>query len=149
MRENDVAAELVGVSLPVARVTAFVVAAACAGLGGGLTTMVEATVFGSTFTLALSIQILALLVIGGVGTLSGALIGGMLYAYSITWVASLVSGVGLNSTSNLGSQMNNIIYGALLIICVLVAPLGIAGTIQFVISRRFARRRTENANPAG
>jgi branched-chain amino acid transport system permease protein len=149
MRENEVAAELVGISLPTARVTAFVVAAACAGLGGGLTTLIDTTVYGSTFTLTLSIEILTLLVIGGIGTLSGSLIGGLLYAYSITWIASLVSGVGLNSSSNLGSEMNNIIFGALLIICVLVAPLGIAGTIQFVISRRLARRRTQNRNPAG
>ncbi len=149
MRENEVAAELVGVSLPAARVTAFVVAAACAGLGGGLTTLVSTTVYGSTFSLGLSIEMLTLLVIGGIGTLSGSLIGGLLYAYSITWIASLVSGVGLTSTSHLGSEMNNIIFGALLIICVLVAPLGIAGTIQFVISRRFARWRTENRVDAG
>jgi branched-chain amino acid transport system permease protein len=144
MRENEVAAELVGVSLPVARVTAFVVAAACAALGGGLTTLVDTTVFGSTFSLTLSIQILTLLVIGGIGTLSGSLIGGLLYAYSITWIAELVSGVGLNSTSKLGSEMNNIIFGALLVITVLVAPLGIAGTLRFVISRRLARRRSQN-----
>jgi branched-chain amino acid transport system permease protein len=142
MRENEVAAELVGVSLPAARVTAFVVAAACAGLGGGLTTMVEATVSGQIFTLSLSIQILTLLVIGGIGTLTGSLIGGLLYAYSLTWIAELVSGIGLNSSSNLGSEMNNIIFGALLIITVLVAPLGIAGTTRFVISRRFASRRS-------
>jgi branched-chain amino acid transport system permease protein len=143
MRENEVAAELVGVSLPVARVSAFVVAAACAGLGGGLTTLVDSTVFGSTFSLALSIQILTLLVIGGIGTISGSLIGGLLYAYSITWIASLVSGVGLTPASNLGSEMNNIIFGALLIITVLVAPLGIAGTLRFVISRRTASRRQQ------
>jgi len=141
MRENDVAAELVGVSLPRARVTAFIVAAAWAGLGGGLTTLVYTTVFASTFQLSLSIQILTLLVIGGIGTLSGSLIGGLLYAYSITWIAELVSGLGLTSESNLGSQMNGIIFGALLIICVLVAPLGIAGTVRFAISRRLAARR--------
>ncbi len=144
MRENEVAAELVGVSLPAARVTAFVVAAACAGLGGGLTTLVDTTVFGSLFSLSLSIQILTLLVIGGIGTLSGSLIGGLLYAYSITWIAELVSGIGLNSTSNLSSEMNNIIFGALLVITVLVAPLGIAGTLRFAISRRLAGRRSQN-----
>jgi branched-chain amino acid transport system permease protein len=149
MRENEVAAELVGVSLPVARVSAFVVAAALAGLGGGLTSLITTTVYGSTFSLTLSIEMLTLLVIGGIGTLSGSLIGGLLYAYSITWIASLVSGVGLTSYSNLGSEMNNIIFGALLIITVLVAPLGIAGTTQFVISRRLARRRTKRLEPAG
>ncbi len=106
MRENEVAAELVGISLPTARVTAFVVAAACAGLGGGLTTLIDTTVYGSTFTLTLSIEILTLLVIGGIGTLSGSLIGGLLYAYSITWIASLVSGVGLNASSNLREMTN-------------------------------------------
>ena len=136
MRENEVAAELVGVSLPIARVTAFVVAAACAGLGGGLTTMVDTTVFGSSFSLTLSIEILTLLVIGGIGTLSGSLIGGLFYAYSITWIAQLVSGVGLDASSNVGSQMNNIIFGSLLVLCVLVAPLGISGTLRFVISKR-------------
>jgi len=88
-------------------------------------------------------------VIGGIGTLSGSLIAGLLYAYSITWISSLVSGLGLTSSSNLGSQMNNIIFGAVLIITVLVAPLGIAGTTQFVISRRLARRRTERLDKAG
>jgi len=149
MRENEVAAELVGVSLPGARVSAFVVSAALAGLGGGLTTLVSTAVYGSTFTLGLSIEMLTLLVIGGIGTLSGSLIAGLLYAYSITWISSLVSGLGLTSSSNLGSQMNNIIFGAVLIITVLVAPLGIAGTTQFVISRRLARRRTERLDKAG
>lgn len=142
MRENDVAAELVGVSLPRSRVTAFVVAAALAGLGGGLLTLVYTTVYASTFSLGLSIEILTLLVIGGIGTLSGSLIAGLLYAYSLTWIMQLVSGVGLNSQSNLGSQMNGIIFGALLIITVLVAPLGIAGTIRFAISKRLAARGT-------
>ena len=140
--ENEVAAELVGVSLPRARVTAFVVSAALAGLGGGLTTLINTNVYGSTFGLSLSIQILTLLVIGGIGTLSGALIGGLLFSYSTIWIAQLVSGVGLDSQSNLGSAMPNIIFGALLIICVLVAPLGIAGTTGTVISRRLTRRQS-------
>jgi branched-chain amino acid transport system permease protein len=144
MRENDVAAELVGVSLPAARVTAFVVSAACAGLGGGLTTLVATTVYGSTFNLALSIEILTLMVIGGIGSLSGSLLGGLFYAYSMTWIAQLISGLGISTSSNLGSQMNNIIFGALLIITVLVAPLGIAGTTRFVISRQLARWRSPN-----
>lgn len=143
MRENEVAAELVGVSLPRARVAAFVVAAALAGLGGGLITLLQSTVYSSTFSLGLSIQFLTLLVIGGIGTLSGSLIGGILFAYSITWISELVSGLGLSSQSNLGSQMNGIIFGALLIFTVLVAPLGIAGTVRtarFAISQRLAAR---------
>lgn len=142
MREHDVAAELVGVNLPVTRVTAFVVAAACAGLGGGLTMLFTTTVGINDYGLALSIELLALLVIGGIGTISGALIGGLLYAYSFTWITWISNSIGVNQSSNLGSSMNNIIYGALLILCVLVAPMGIAGTTRFVIFRRLQRRRS-------
>lgn len=141
MREHDVAAELVGVNLPVTRVTAFVVAAACAGLGGGLTMLFTTTVGINDYGLALSIELLTLLVIGGIGTISGSLIAGLLYAYSFTWITSIANSIGVSQSSNLGASMNNIIYGALLILCVLVAPMGIAGTTRFVISRRLARRR--------
>jgi branched-chain amino acid transport system permease protein len=140
MREHEVAAELVGVSLPRTRVTAFVVSAACAGLGGGLLTLVNTTVFASSFSLALSIELLTLLVIGGIGTITGSLIGGVLYAYSLTWIMQLSSGLGVSTESNLGSQMNGIIFGSLLIITMLAAPLGIVGTLRFVISRRRAGR---------
>ncbi len=141
MRENDVAAELAGVHLARSRVLAFVVSAACAGLGGGLTALVTATVGNSpSFSFALSIQLLTLVVIGGIGTLSGSLVAGILYAYATNWIIDLSNGLGLSQTSNLGSSMNGIIFGGLLIIFVIAAPLGLTGTIRFAISQR-ARRR--------
>ena len=80
VRDNEVAAELVGVSLPRARVIAFVVSSAYAALGGGLWTLINNSVSPPTFSLALSITILSLVVIGGIGTLQGAIIGGVIYA---------------------------------------------------------------------
>lgn len=141
MRENEVAAELAGVSLPRARVLAFVVAAACAGLGGGLTTIVNGLVAPATFELSLSIEILTLLVIGGIGTLSGSLLAGLFYAYSSSWITSLIHSAGLNPTSNLAASLNGIIFGALLIIFVLVAPLGLVGTARTVGLRQLRARR--------
>jgi len=145
VRENEVAAEIAGVSLPRARVLAFVVAAACAGLGGGLTTMVAGSVAPSSFELGLSIEILTLLVIGGIGTLSGALIGGLLYAYSSSWITSLVNATGLKPTSNLAASLDGIIFGGLLIIFVLLAPLGLVGTARLVVARRLRASRTSEA----
>jgi branched-chain amino acid transport system permease protein len=140
VRENDVAAELAGVSLPRARVVAFVVSAAYAGLGGGLTSLTAGSVSPSTFELGLSITILSLLVIGGIGTLSGALLGGLVYAYSSTWINSLVNATGLNPTGNLASNLKGIIFGVALIVVMMVAPLGIAGTIRFVMVRKIGPR---------
>jgi len=140
VRENEVAAELAGVSLARARVLAFMVAAAYAGLGGGLTTLVSGSVAPSNFQLNLSITILAVLVIGGIGTLSGALIGGMVYAYSTTWINQIVSHTNLDPTGSVATSLNGIIFGALLIIVMLVAPLGIAGSLRLFIAKGLARR---------
>ncbi len=144
MRENDVAAELAGVSLPRARVLAFSVSSAYAALGGGLLTLMT-PLTSSTYSFALSIQILTLLVIGGIGTLSGAHIGGILYAYANQWILSLVSTAGLNQNSNLGTSLNGIVFGGLLVVFVLALPLGIAGTPRYVAMRWWRRRLARTA----
>ena len=104
IRDNDVAAELVGVRLSRTRVTAFVVSSSYAALGGALWTLINNSVSPPTYSLALSITILSLMVIGGIGTISGALIGGVIYAYSTTVISWFTSHVGINSEGNLASQ---------------------------------------------
>jgi branched-chain amino acid transport system permease protein len=146
VRENEVAAELAGVSLRRARVLAFVVAAGYAGLGGALTTIIAGSVSPSSYELSLSIEILTLLVIGGIGTLAGALLGGLFFAYSSTWIMSLVSATGLNPTSNLASNLNGIIFGGLLILFVLLAPLGIVGTARLLVVRKIRQSRASTAD---
>lgn len=140
VRDNDVAAELMGVNLSLTRTLAFVVAAAFAGLGGALYTLINATVTPSTFPLTLSITLLTLMVLGGIGTLSGAVLGGIIYAFSANLVAHINSLTGVNPTSNLGSNMQGIIFGVLLILTMLFAPRGIAG-VGSSISRLMKSRK--------
>ncbi len=142
VRDNDVAAELVGVALPRTRVIAFVISAAYAALGGALWTLLNNSVSPATYGFALSITILAVIVIGGIGTISGAIIGGVVYAYSTNVIAWFVARTGLNPQGNLASQLNGIIFGALLIVTMMFSPLGIAGTIRHLRQRRaLARER--------
>jgi branched-chain amino acid transport system permease protein len=147
VRENEVAAELAGISLPRARVAAFMVSAAYAGLGGGLYTLVNGNAQSSIFNLALSITILSLLVIGGIGTLSGALLGGLIFAYSQNWIDWLEAKTGVSATSNFGGNLKGIIFGVALIMIMLLAPLGIAGTIRFVILRAARNLRLARPSP--
>lgn len=130
VRDNDVAAELVGISLPRARVIAFIVSAAYAALGGGLWTLINNAVTPSTYGFALSITILSLVVIGGMGTIPGALIGGLIYAFSANVIAWITAHTGLNAQGNVASQLNGIIFGGLLVLTILFAPTGIAGFVR-------------------
>jgi len=136
VRDNDVAAELVGVSLPRTRVIAFMVSAAYAALGGGLWTLINNSVTPPTFSLALSITILSLMVIGGIGTIPGALIGGCIYAYSTNVITWFTSHTGINSEGNLASQLPGIIFGGLLIVTMLFAPMGLTGAFKHLWARR-------------
>jgi branched-chain amino acid transport system permease protein len=141
VRDNEVAAELIGVSLSRARVIAFMVSSAYAALGGGLWTLINNSVSPPTFSLALSITILSLVVIGGIGTLQGAIVGGIIYAYSTNVITWFTGHTGISSTSNLASQLPGIIFGGLLILTMLFAPLGLAGAYRRIHQR--VRSKTE------
>jgi len=140
IRDNDVAAELVGVSLPRTRVVAFIVSSAYAALGGALLTLIDNSVSPQTYSFALSVTILSLIVIGGIGTISGAVIGGIIYAFSTNVISWITTQTGLNPQGNVASQLNGIIFGGLLILTMLFAPFGIAGAARLLWHR--VRSRT-------
>lgn len=145
VRDNDVAAELMGIRLPLTRSVAFMIAAAFAGLGGALYTILNATVNPSTFPLTLSITLLTLMVLGGIGTLSGAVIGGIIYSFSANLVDHINALTGVNPASNLGANMQGIIFGTLLILTMLFAPSGIAGLWGPIRRLGQSRRRLATA----
>jgi branched-chain amino acid transport system permease protein len=140
IRDNDVAAELVGISLPRTRVIAFIVSSAYAALGGALFTLINNAASPSTYSFALSVTILSLIVIGGIGTISGAVIGGIIYAFSTNVISWITSQTGLNPQGNFASQLNGIIFGGLLIVTMLFAPFGIAGAVRMLWRRVRLRR---------
>jgi branched-chain amino acid transport system permease protein len=140
IRDNDVAAELVGISLPRTRVIAFIVSSAYAALGGALFTLINNAASPSTYSFALSVTILSLIVIGGIGTVSGAVIGGIIYAFSTNVISWITTQSGLNPQGNFASQLNGIIFGGLLILTMLFAPFGIAGAVRMLWHRVRARR---------
>jgi branched-chain amino acid transport system permease protein len=149
VRDNDVAAELVGVNLPRTRTLAFVIAAAYGGLGGGLLAVVNELMSANSFTVTLSIVILTIMVIGGIGTLSGAVIAGVIYAFDGITITKFNSLLGISSTSNLGIYMQGILFGALLILTMLLAPRGIAGIGPFfrrLLNRLLDRPRNSKSD---
>jgi branched-chain amino acid transport system permease protein len=101
-----------------------------------LWTLINNSVSPDTYSFALSITILSVIVIGGIGTIPGALIGGIIYAYSTNVISWITSQTGLNPQGNLASQLNGIIFGGLLIVTMLFAPLGIAGSVRHLWHRR-------------
>ncbi len=142
VRDDDVAAELQGINVARTRVTAFAISSMCAAVGGGLLAVVQASVSPNTFNTTLSIGLLASMVIGGTGTMLGAVWGGLLWEFSNNWIASLQNHFNISPTGNVGSQLQPLIFGGALILVMLLAPGGIQRQLSMVkaIVLRYARR---------
>jgi branched-chain amino acid transport system permease protein len=140
IRDQEVAAELAGIRLGAWRVLAFVVSSACAGLGGALLGYVVGSVSTLSFTLVLSLSLLTAIVIGGLGSLIGALLGSVMLVFLPEVARNLGSSFDLTDTE--AAQVSPLVYGVVLVLVMLFAPAGLVGTVRLRwLSMRAKRAR--------
>ncbi|GGF52866.1 branched-chain amino acid ABC transporter permease [Marmoricola endophyticus] len=137
VRDDDVAAEVAGIHLGRARVSAFVVSTACAGLAGAVMALVVRLTAPGGYTLTLSLTLLTAVVLGGLGSLWGALIGAGLLSYLPQLATNVGESLGLDQTR--AAELAPLVYGAVMIAVILLAPTGIAGAVRALRARRTAR----------
>jgi branched-chain amino acid transport system permease protein len=131
VRDRDVAAEVIGVSLGRYKVGAFVISSALAAVAGALFGVYQQFVQPDSFNLVLSIQFIAMIIVGGVGTLFGSVLGAVFvgavpqlvskYSSSIPFVVQEAGAGGLTVF-----QLNQIIFGLLIVFFLVIEPRGLA-----------------------
>jgi branched-chain amino acid transport system permease protein len=128
VRDDEVSAELAGIHVARTQVLAFVISAACAGLAGGLLAVVSGQASPGAFSVALSLAILAGAVLGGLGSLAGAVYG----AVALVLLPALSSNVSdrFSLGTNVQHNLPLLVYGALLIVVMLAAPQGLQGVVR-------------------
>lgn len=136
VRENELAAVAMGVDVARYKTAAFALGAAYAGVGGALFTFVNGFVAPESFTLALSFGFLAAVVVGGLGTIAGAVFGALFLEFVPVYA------------SDVNEALGGVIYGAVLIACMYVLPDGIAGLGRRIGSRLRGRRATAGSDAA-
>jgi len=146
VRDDEVAAELAGIDLGRARISAFMVSAAAAGAAGAMLALSVRLTAPSGFTLTLSLTLLAAVVLGGLGSLTGALVGAAL----LTFLPQVTTQVGtdLGLTGIQAAELAPLVYGLVMVLVILLAPSGLVGTIQLARARRQVTRATK-AEQAG
>ena len=146
MRDSETAAVSSGVSLARYKTLAFAVSAAYAGVAGGLFALASAFVNPDTFPVALSIFLLVGIVVGGLGRLSGLVVGAIFVQFLPLWaqgqdVGSLLPDRIIEETQKPGGPA--IVFGAVLILLMFILPNGVAGLFQrvgqLISSRRYTR----------
>jgi branched-chain amino acid transport system permease protein len=128
VRDDEVAAALSGLNVARLRVLAFVVSAACAGLGGALLAVVTGIVSPGAYTLTLSIGLLTAAVLGGLGSLPGAVWGSLLLVLVPTYLTNVANSHGLSGAAS--SSVPIAAYGVVLIVVMLLFPAGIQGGLR-------------------
>jgi branched-chain amino acid transport system permease protein len=141
-RRGEAVAGSLGVYPGRYKVVSFSIYATLAGVAGGLYQTLNGPVGIETFGVDISITLLLMVVLGGVGSAAGPFLG--------TAVLTLIPMV-LNQTTGNGGGTKDLIYGAILLIVVLVFPKGLSGVAglvlrsKFVTSRRRSVAKTEQA----
>ncbi|EWC60404.1 Branched-chain amino acid transport system permease protein LivM [Actinokineospora spheciospongiae] len=134
VRDDEVSAALAGIRVGRTKVLAFLVSAVCGGLAGGLQAFLLGTAAPGSFTPALSLTLLAAVVLGGVGSLWGALWGALALVALQAGAEELAHGLSLRT--DVANFLPLAIFGVVLIVVVLVLPQGIHGLLRKIPLRR-------------
>ncbi|HFC12832.1 MAG TPA: branched-chain amino acid ABC transporter permease [Anaerolineae bacterium] len=147
LRDNDLAAELLGVNLFGYKLRAFFLAAALGGVAGALKAHFDRGVgveFG--YNLNVSVIFLGMLVIGGLGTRLGPWFGAVaiiLLQDAATKLGGVLAGVFPNQAAQLGTSFRPIFFGAVLVLFLIFEPRGMAYRWNLIVvswrMRPFAR----------
>ena len=151
IREDDIAAEAMGINLFRHKELAFVISSFFTGVGGGMLAIFMRSIDTKTFQVTLTYNILLIVVLGGIGSVTGSIIGSLLINGSQEWLRFLDEPTTVPVLSSLfkpGFRM--VIYSILLMVVVLFWRRGIMGTNEFTWDGLFGLfRRKKKTKKAG
>ncbi len=129
IRDDEVAAEAMGINLFKHKMLSFVISSFFAGVGGALLAMFQTTVQAAAFMSSMTYEILLIVVIGGIGSVSGSCIAAFLYiACSEWWLRFLDSGaIGSIQVSFFRDGFRKVVFSVVIMIIVLFFSKGIMG----------------------
>lgn len=144
VRDNPVAAALAGINPARTKVTAFVASSAAAGMGGGLLAYTTQSASPGAYSLVFSLFLLMAAVVGGIGSLAGAVWGAALLVALPHLISTATARLALPAelAQRLDGNLSVAIFGLVLVLVILLAPQGIQGLLLKL-------RRRPGAGPAG
>jgi branched-chain amino acid transport system permease protein len=122
-RDSPLRGEAIGIDGKRIQWTAFVIAGTVAGIGGALFAYLKGSVFPDVLGIPLSVDALVMVLLGGVETVSGAIVGAIVYKALSIWLVSQ-------------TDWSKLVLGAFIVLIVVAFPKGIVGTLESIWPRR-------------
>ena len=159
IRDDEVAAEAMGINLAKHKRMAFVISSFFAGIGGGMLAMYMGTLQALSFKSTMTYEILLVVVIGGIGSITGSVITSFLYIASLEWLLrGLDSGkfLGISAPGIFKNGFRMAVVSVIIMVIVLFFRKGIMGDKEFSVSgminffkKRKPRKKTAAAGGDG
>ena len=130
IRDDEVAAEAMGISLFKHKMLSFIISSFFSGVGGALFAMYVANAQAKVFTSTMTYEILLIVVIGGIGSISGSVIGTFLYVACSEWwlrFLDMETYIGSFKVPFLRSGFRMVVFSVVIMIIVLFFSKGIMG----------------------
>lgn len=125
--EDEIAAEAMATPTTRLKVAAFTLSAAAAGIAGGLFAHLQGSVRPDDFKFDRSIDMIVMIIVGGLGSITGAVLGGIFVGVTLELMRDL-------------NEYRLVLYSALLVVIMLVRPQGVLGTRELSLARFFKKR---------
>ena len=144
IREDEVAAEAMGISLAKHQRMAFCISSFFAGVGGGMFAMFANQAQAKTFTTSMTYEILLIVVIGGIGSISGSCIASFLYVAASEWWLRFLDTetyIGAFKVPFLRTGFRMVVFSIIIMVVVLFFRRGLMGDRELGdVARSLGRR---------
>ena len=149
IREDELAAEAMGVNTTRYKVTSFVISSAFAGIAGVLFAHYNKFLSTNDFQFIKSFEIIIMIVLGGMGSMTGAIIGAIVVTLLPELLRQLPA-IQVGATTFQFSDLRLVIFALILILTMILRPQGIFGTNEFGLSwLKRPRKRDEGTSAVG
>lgn len=141
IREDEIAAEAMGINLMKHKMLSFCTSSFFAGIGGALLAMFQFNAHAKNFTTAMTYEILLIVVIGGIGSITGSVLGSFLYVACSEWWLRFLDNptmIGTFKVPLLGHGFRMVVFSVVIMVIVLFYRQGLMGTKEFSWDAIFA-----------
>jgi len=142
IRDQYMAADTMGIDTALYKTVTFGISAAYTGIAGALSASAIAFVAPDSFNFFLSIKFLIGLVVGGIGSLAGSVVGGIFYVL----VDNSAQALSTFAKNDLGLQFDlsaYTVFGILLIVLMYLMPMGIVGGVYYLVRSLYSMRKPQ------
>lgn len=145
IRDDEIAAEAMGINLAKQKQMSFIISSFYCGVGGALLAMYQSSVQASAFKASMTYEILLIVVIGGIGSITGSCLSSFLFIAASEWWLRFLDAetfIGSFQLPLLRSGFRKVVFSVIIMIVVLFYRNGIMGNKEFSIDgiARFFRR---------